>query len=442
MAAAPTAATPPPIDDLQEWLSGFMQPTVLIELMALALCVFLAWGFTALLRQGLGMRDEKSSVLFGRGVVDGVMFPLLLLALAYLARAALLKFVPLAVFKVALPVFVSLVAIRVGVKVLQLAFASAPWVRVLERTISWVAWLAMVLWVSGLLPVVLHELDQITWKMGSSTLSVRTLIEGALTAGAVLILALWVSAAIETRLLKSAVGGELSLRKAVSNATRALLMFVGLIMALSAVGIDLTALSVLGGAIGVGIGFGLQKLAANYVSGFVILAERSMRIGDNVRVDNFEGRITDINARYTVIRSATGRESIVPNEILITSRVENLSLADAKVWQSTVVSVAYESDVNLVRGLLSQAALAQERVLKEPPPNAALSAFGADGLEFTLGYWIADPENGQLNLRSDINMAILRALREHGIEIPYPQRVLHLQHTPEAWLPSAGHQAG
>ncbi|WP_439115112.1 mechanosensitive ion channel family protein [Hydrogenophaga sp.] len=428
--------------DLDVWLAGFLQPTVWIELLALALCVFVAWGFTALLRRSLGMRDEKLSVMFGRRVVDGVMFPLLLLALAYLARAALVKFVSLAVFKVVIPVFVSLVVIRVGVKVLQVAFASAPWVRVLERTISWVAWLAMVLWVSGLLPVVLHELDQITWKVGASTISVRTLIEGALTAGAVLILALWVSAAIETRLLKSAVGGELSLRKAVSNATRALLMFVGLIMALSAVGIDLTALSVLGGAIGVGIGFGLQKLAANYVSGFVILAERSMRIGDNVRVDNFEGRITDINARYTVIRSPTGRESIVPNEILITSRVENLSLADAKVWQSTVVGVAYESDVDLVRRLLVDAALAQQRVLKDPAPSAALSAFGADGLEFTLGYWIADPENGQLNLRSDINMAILSALRAHGIEIPYPQRVLHMKHAPGALPPSAGHEAG
>ena len=439
---ATAASAPPPIEDLDVWLAGFLQPTVWVELLALVLCVLVAWGFTALLRRGLGMREEKLSVMFGRRVVDGVMFPLLLLALAYLARAALLKFVPLAVFKVAIPVLVSLVVIRVGVKVLQVAFASAPWVRVLERTISWVAWLAMVLWVSGLLPVVLHELDQITWKMGASTISVRTLIEGALTAGAVLILALWVSAAIETRLLKSAVGGELSVRKAVSNATRALLMFVGLIMALSAVGIDLTALSVLGGAIGVGIGFGLQKLAANYVSGFVILAERSMRIGDNVRVDNFEGRITDINARYTVIRSPTGRESIVPNEILITSRVENLSLADAKVWQSTVVGVAYESDVALVRSLLADAALMQDRVLKDPGPNAALSAFGADGLEFTLGYWIADPENGQLNLRSDINMAILSALREHGIEIPYPQRVLHMKHAPEALPPSAAHEAG
>jgi small-conductance mechanosensitive channel len=196
-------------------------------------------------------------------------------------------------------------------------------------------------------------------------------------------------------------------------------------LALSSVGIDLTALSVLGGAVGVGIGFGLQKLAANYVSGFVILAERSMRIGDTVRVDNFEGVITQINARYTVVRSQTGRESIVPNEMLITNRIENLSLVDSKVFQSTVVSVAYDADVELVGRLLLAAAKEQARVLTDPEPSIYLSAFGADGLEFTVGYWVKDPENGQLNLRSAINMAILAALREHHIEIPYPQRVVH-----------------
>jgi small-conductance mechanosensitive channel len=418
---------PPPIDDLGLWLDSFMHPTVLIELAALVTCVLIAWGLSALLRRALGLRDERRSVLFGRRLFDGLLFPLLLLTLGYLARALLLKFLPVATFKVVIPVLIALVVIRLGVKVLQLAFASAPWVRVVERSISWLAWIAMVLWVSGLLPVVLAELDQITWKIGGSEISVRTLLEGAVTAVAVLILALWVSAAIETRLLRSAVGGDLSLRKALSNATRALLMFVGLIVALSAVGIDLTALSVLGGAIGVGIGFGLQKLASNYVSGFVILAERSMRIGDNVRVDNFEGRISDIRARYTVIRSLTGRESIVPNEMLIINRVENLSLADPKVWQSTVISVAYESDVDLVIQLLEQAALSQDRVLKDPGPSVALSAFGVDGLEFTLGYWIADPENGQLNLRSLVNRAILQSLRANSIEIPYPQRVLHMK---------------
>jgi len=213
----------------------------------------------------------------------------------------------------------------------------------------------------------------------------------------------------------------------ISNSVRALLMFVGVLLALTSVGIDLTALSVLGGAIGVGIGFGLQRLASNYVSGFVILAERSMRIGDNVRVDGFEGRITDIKARYTVIRSLAGRESIVPNELLITSRVENLSLDDPNIWQSTLVSVAYDSDVELVRDLLLQACVQQPRVLKDPGPAVTMTAFGADGLEFTVGYWINDPENGQNNLKSDINFAILHALRKHKIEIPFPQRVVHIQ---------------
>jgi small-conductance mechanosensitive channel len=283
----------------------------------------------------------------------------------------------------------------------------------------------MVLWVSGFLPVILEELDQITWKVGGAPLSVRTILEGTLTAGAVLIFTLWISSGIEARLLRSATGGELSLRKAVSNATRALLMFVGLLIALSAVGFNLSALSVLGGAIGVGVGFGLQKLAANYVSGFVILAERSMRIGDNVRVDNFEGLITQINARYTVIRSLAGRESIVPNEMLITNRVENLTLADARVWQFTVVSVAYDSDVELVMQLLTQATLKQLRVLPDPPPSVALSSFGPDGLEFTVGYWIADPDNGTLNLKSLVNLDILKSLRDNHIEIPFPQRVVH-----------------
>ena len=421
---------PIPIDDFGLWLSGFQRPSVLLELGSLLLCVALAWGISALLRRALEGPQSGSSVLFGKRLVDGALFPIVLLVLAYVARALLLPLVPLAVFRVAIPVLVSLVVIRIGVKVLQVAFPGASWVRPLERSISWVAWGAMVLWVSGLLPVVLHEMDQISWKVGNAQLSLRTLLEGLVTAGAVLILALWVSSAIEARLLRSATGGQLSLRKAISNATRALLMFVGLMMAMTAVGIDLTALSVLGGAIGVGIGFGLQKLAANYVSGFVILAERSMRIGDNVRVDNFDGRITDITARYTVIRSPTGRESIVPNEIMITSRVENLSLADPRVWLSTVVSVAYDSDVDLVTRLLVDAATAQDRVLKDPPPTAALSAFGADGLEFTVGFWIADPENGQLNVRSAINMAILRSLREHDIEIPYPQRVVHMKAPP------------
>ena len=411
------------IEDVLKWLEVFTQRGVLIELAALAVCVVLAWLVVKALHRSLE-NPSATSIWFGRRLVDGVLFPLVLLCLGYAARALVHKYVPLAVFKVAIPALLSLVVIRVGVRVLHLAFADAKWITLFERTISWLVWGATVMWVSGLLPIVLDEMEQVSWKLGGSVLTLRNIVEGALTAGAVLIVMLWISAALEARLLRDASGGQLSLRKAVANATRTLLMTVGVMVALSAVGIDLTALSVLGGAIGVGIGLGLQKLAANYVSGFVILTERSMRIGDMVRVDNFEGRITDITARYTVIRSLTGRESIVPNELLITSRVENLSLADPKVWQSTVVSVGYDSDVELVSKLLLAATVQHGRVLADPAPSVALSAFGADGLEFTVGYWIGDPENGQLNIRSQINMAILAALKSNGIEIPFPQRVV------------------
>ena len=410
--------------DLEAWLRALAAPAALTELGVLGLCVGLAWLLTRLLGSGLGQGGHKS-VLFGRRTFDGVLFPLVLLGLAMLARALLMRWLPLAVFKIAIPVLLALLAIRLAVKVLQAAFQQTPLVLRLERSISWLAWGAMVLWVSGLLPVLLDELDQISWKMGEARMSLRTLIEGGFTAALMLVLVLWISAVIEARLLRSASGGELSLRLALSKATRALLVFIGLLFALSALGMDLTALSVLGGALGVGLGFGLQKLAASYISGFVILAERSLRIGDNVRLDNFEGRITRINARYSVILSLTGREAIVPNEMLISSRVENLSLANAQVWQSTVVSVAYDSDVNLVMRLLREAALNQPRVLREPEPLVALSAFGTDGLEFTVGYWMADPENGNLNLRSLVNLDILRLLRENGIEIPFPQRVVH-----------------
>ncbi len=423
--AAP-AADSPLLDSLAQWTQALWQPTVPIEMAVVGVCVLLAWGMAAWLQRKAGPVSARS-VLFGPRVIDGALFPLLLLALGYLARTALAQWLPVTFFRLVMPLLVSLSAIRFGAKVLQAAFPEASTVRAIERTLSWLAWLATALWISGLLPLVLDELDDISWKVGGSTLSLRTLIDGAITASVALLVALWISSVLESWLLRSATGGALSLRKALSNALRALMLFVGLIMALSAVGIDLTALSVLGGAVGVGIGLGLQKLAANYVSGFVILAERAIRIGDNVRMDGFEGRITDINVRYTLIRSTTGSESIVPNEMLVTSRVENLSLANTRVWQSTVVSVGYDSDVDLVMRLLNEATQGCVRVLKNPGSSASLSAFGADGLEFTVGYWISDPENGTLGLRSDINLAILRALRAHGIEIPFPQRVVQLQ---------------
>jgi small-conductance mechanosensitive channel len=412
------------VEDPLAWLNALTPTQVALELGVVAGCVLLAWLLVWLVRR-VSLRFELR-ILLGSRLIDGVLFPLVLIGLSFAARTVLANQAEAVLLDIWVPVCVSLACIRLGVKVLQVTLPNAEWVRPIERTLSWLAWGGAVLWITGLLPLLLDELDQIHWKIGSSMLSVRTLLEGGVTAGGVLILTLWLSSAIESRLLNGVSGSELSLRKAFSNAVTALLMFIGVLMALSSAGIDLTALSVMGGAVGVGIGLGLQKLAANYVSGFVILTERSMRIGDNVRVDDFEGRITDIKARYTVIRSVTGRESIVPNEMLITQRVENLTLADSNLWQSVHVTVGYDSDVDQVMALLLAACTAQERVITEPGPTVALSAFGADGLEFTLGYWIHEEEGGLLNVKSLIHQGILQGLRTHGIEIPFPQRVVRM----------------
>jgi small-conductance mechanosensitive channel len=409
-------------DELAQLGRSLITPTALTELAVFVGCLGLAWLVVRMLR---GAEVQRGSIWFGRSIFDGVLFPVLALVLALIARRLLADVLPIAVFRLVVPILVSLVAIRLTVRVLRAAFPESQLMRVVERSVSWVAWVGMVLWVTGILPVLLDELDQITWKMGGTTVTLRNLIEGALSAVVVMVVALWIAAAVESRLLAGAVGhGNLSLRKIAANALRALLIFVGLIFALTAAGIDLTALGVLGGAVGVGIGFGLQKLASNYVSGFVILAERSVRIGDMVTVDGFEGRITDINTRYTVIRALSGKESIVPNEMLITQRVENSSLADPKVLLSTVVQVAYGTDVEPLMAEFARTVAAVPRVLAEPAPAARLTNFAADGLELTTFFWIADPENGGVNVRSDVNLAILRLLNQRGVEIPYPQRVV------------------
>jgi len=251
------------------------------------------------------------------------------------------------------------------------------------------------------------------------------MIEGSLTAAVVMVLSLWLSAAVEKKLVRGT-GNDLSLRKVAANLVRVVLLFLGLIFAMSAVGINLTALSVLGGAAGVGIGFGMQKIAANYVSGFVILAERSLRIGDVVKVDNFEGRISDIRTRYTVIRASNGREAIVPNEMLITQRVENASLATAEsqVLISVVVQVAYGTEVRALQPKLEAALAGNPRVLTKPAPVVQLTNFVPNGMELTIKYWLTDPNNEQDRVKSEVNLAILDALNTEKVEFPGPQRVL------------------
>jgi small-conductance mechanosensitive channel len=401
-----------------------------VELAVLLGCLGLAW----LVCWAIRRKHAPESVWFGRAIFDGLMFPLLALGFTYGSMRIVQLYQHVALLRLAVPVLVALVGIRFIARVLTIAFPASGMARLIERLVSWVAWIGTVLWVLGVLPAVRREMDLVQFSFGKSDVSLLSLVDGTFSACIVLVAALWISAVLERQVLRQTVN-DLSLRKVAANAIRAVLLVLGVLFALSTAGVDLTALSVLGGAIGVGLGFGLQKLAANYVSGFVILFERSLRIGDVVRVDGFEGEVVDIKTRYTLIRSLNGRESIVPNEKLISERIENLSLADPKVLITTDVGVAYDSDVDQVQQILVYAARLTPRVLTEPAPAARLAKFGADALEFQVQFWIADPGNGTGNVKSDVNLAVLRGLRQAGIDIPFPQRVLHVRgEAPQAAL--------
>lgn len=394
------------MNDLQELLLDLQSPAIALELGGLLLCLGLAWWVS----RALGRGFSRHSIWFGRRIVDGVLFPTLSLVLTYALKLGLLKIQHVPVLKVALPVLVSLVVIRLIARVLASVFPDSNGARAIERVVSWMAWGLAVLWITGWMAPVLDELEgvQITW--GKNHITLLHVLQVVMTSSLVLVVTLWISAALEDRVLRRAVA-DLSMRRVLANAMRALLLVLGALFALSTLGVDLTALSVLGGALGVGLGFGLQKLAANYVSGFVILLERSLRIGDYVRVDGFEGSVSDIKTRYTLLRANNGIESVVPNELLITQRVENLSLENSRMLLTCHFWVGLDADPSQVQHLLVQAALGAPRVLSDPGPSALLNEVTPQGLHFSLNFWMDDPSSGQAPVRSGVNLAVLSALR-------------------------------
>lgn len=412
------------MNDLQELLLNLQSPAIALELAGLAVCIGLAWVISWILGRGA---IAQGSILFGHRLIDGVLFPALALVFTFGLKLVLLKTQRVPVLKVALPVLVSLVLIRLIARVLAAVFPNSRGARILEQVVSWLAWGLAVLWVTGVWGPMMDELDGLQFMLGKTRISVTHVLEVVFTSGFVLVLALWLSATLEQRVLNRAFE-DLSMRKVAANAMRVLLLVIGTLFALSSLGFDLTALSVLGGALGVGIGFGLQKLAANYVSGFVILLERSLRIGDFVRVDGFEGRVTDIKTRYTLVRASNGSEAVVPNELLLTQRVENLSLESRHLLQTCTFWVGLESDVTRVQSILVDAALSAEWVLPDPMPQALLGEVAPQGLRFNLNFWMEDPVNGQSLTRSRVNIAALSALRAAGVVLVHSPQEVVLRH--------------
>jgi small-conductance mechanosensitive channel len=352
---------------------------------------------------------------------DRVAWPLTALLLLLVARAALGRFVPVSLLSVAIALLLSLAVIRTIVLVLRQAFQHAKWVASFERPISAVIWGLVALHVLDLLPVLVDTLESISIPLGKSRLTLMQLISGMFTVTIAGVVALWASNALDTR-LAAASGVDQSARAVIGRTAQPLLMLLALLIALPMVGIDLTTLSVFGGALGVGLGLGLQRIAANYVSGFIILLDKSIEPGRMIRVDKYRGIVNDIRTRYTVLRGMDGVDSIVPNEMLVSSVVESETFSNSVTRAALQVGIGYASDVERAMALVVEAAAAQPRVLVDPPPMAFLVAFGDSGITIEVGFWIEDPKNGTLALRSDINLAILRAFRAEGIEIPFPQR--------------------
>lgn len=411
---------------LNELWRDFQQPDFLWQVAALGLSLLVGWWVSHLLHRKHAQEqstDARSTLqTMGAAGLRRVAFPLLALLLVLLARKVLKQWGHVSLLDLAVPLLLSLALVRATVYILRRAFAPSGWLAASERLIAMSIWLCLAIYIADLADPLIEMLEQVSFKVGKQKLDLWILLHGAVTVFATLLLALWVAGMIEGR-LTTAAQMDSNMRVVLARIAKALLSVLALLLSLSLVGIDVTALSVFGGALAVGLGFGLQKIASNYVSGFIILLDRSIRIGNVISVDAAtSGVVTQITTRYTVVRAQNGTEVIIPNEYLVGNIVHNQSFTDTRVCISMPVRVAYSTDVEQAMRLMIEAARAQVRVLDTPAPVALLKDFAESGISLELGFWIADPHEGTGGIRSAINLAIWRAFRENGIEMPSPRR--------------------
>ena len=422
---------------------GASSSNLLLQALAIVFCVGLGAALARRVKQTwpLHRHSESRTSDLARGIALRVVFPLTSAFLLLCATLALQSTGSTALIHLANVLLFAWGLIQTVLYVLRRSLRSAV-LTAFERPFAWIVWLGVLLYLSGLHREAAEWLSSTRLPLGPAGLSLLDLLQGLALVFVTVLLALWLGAFIEARLLRNA-ALDMSLRVVVSRITKALLVFVAVLFALSAVGLDLTVLSVFGGALGVGLGFGLQKIASNYVSGFIILLERSLRIDDMVTInDLYYGKITQIRTRYTVVRALDGNEFIVPNELLIGAPVQNHSWSDRNLRVAQRIQISYLADVERALEILLECVQEEPRVLADPAPGAWLLNFGADGLDLETAWFISDPENGTLLMRSNINRRIFARFREAGIEIPFPQRDLHVKSMPAIQIHPAARVAG
>jgi small-conductance mechanosensitive channel len=398
---------------------------ILWQLAALVAGLALAWIFNKLiLAQVINSVPESWRIdVVG---VQRILVPLLALIIVNSSRFALDQWQQhTSLLQLATTLLLALVSIRLTVYALRYAFSPGGWVSATENFIVSMIWAIVVLHLIGLLPILLDFLDGLAFSVGKHHFSVLLLLQSVMMAIVTLVVTLWMSRILENKVMRTE-QMDMNLRVVLSKLLRAMLIVVGVLSALSLVGFDVTLLSVFGGALGVGLGFGLQKIASNYVSGFIILLDRSLHLGDVLTVDGHQGVAYQLRARYLVLRKLDGTEVIIPNDTLITSTVINHSLSDRKAQVQVSVRVSYDSPLQAAMKVMLDATQGASRILKNPEPAVIVKALSDCGIDLELTAWVNDPEAGFGSLQSSLYLNILEGFRSQGVTIPFPQRDVHM----------------
>ncbi len=411
---------------LSDLWGDIQDPGFVWQIVALISCLLVAAWVSRWWQKRSNQPNDKLQAAGAR-----LAFPVVALLLVGIVRLCLKPFFHVNLLKLAFPLLSSMALVRGVVFVFRQAFPRAAWLAAWERIIAAVVWGWLALYITDLTPYVIDSLEEIDFSVGKETFNLWMILHGIVTVFLTIVTAMWGAGMLEARLMRVEVI-DTSLRIVLVRVSKALLTVIAFLGSLALVGIDMTALSVFTGALGVGLGLGLQKIASNYISGFIILLDRSIRIGNVVHVGAQSGQVTQITTRFTVLKHPTGCEYIVPNESLVNEVVQNQTFTDSKMRLATTVGVAYDSDLDLVARLLCDAAKEHPRVLLDPPPSALLISFADSSINMELGFWIADPEAGRGNVLSDINFSIWRLFKEHQIQIPFPQREVRLLGEPAA----------
>lgn len=353
--------------------------------------------------------------------------PLFVSACAFVAMQLLADSdLPNAVLRVLMFFSASLAAVRVLEFLLRRLWRPGSLMSIVVKVVAWMASVALTLVLLGWLDNAARALDSIVLPIGTSSFSLLAAGRVILTMLGFVLIAIYLGVILEKRVMRIS-DVSIGIRVGIVKFARFFLVIVAIAVALNTVGVDLTALTVFGGAIGVGIGFGLQRVASNFISGFVLVSDRSIRQGDVISIGTRFGVVRELRARYVVVRDRDGVDTLIPNEHLITSEVVNWSYADRNVRLKLPVTVSYTDNPRTAMDLMLAAAQSHARVEKAPPPAARVMAFGENGIQLELRFWIRNPEDGVNNVRSDLYLAIWDAFEAAHITIPLPQREVRLK---------------